>query len=187
MGKDRMELLRSYVQQTNTVSVYTREGEPLLAELGRFVVNFQYLESVMNSIIKELLDIDETTNLVMVDEINIMAKNNKLCKLLKLKLGSSGFFNDLFKITSRIIEERNFIVHSEIFGDLDSISFSNYPKSIKKFEFERKMYDHDKLKELNGNTRDLIALYTMVYMDLLPDDEVPFHADYDDLHRMAHQ
>lgn len=181
-----MSLLRSYMKHTNTVSVYTREGEPLLAEVGRFVVNFQYLESIMNSIFQELFKIDDRTNLVLVDGINIMGKNTKLCKLLKLKLGHSDFFNDLFKITSTIIEKRNFIIHSEIFGDADTISFSNYPRSIKRFESERRRYDLDKLKELNINTRNLISLYTMIFMDLLPDNEVPFSADYNMLFKKAH-
>ncbi|MFW3146630.1 MAG: hypothetical protein ACMUIE_07450 [Thermoplasmatota archaeon] len=186
MAKSRMGLLHSYVKQTNTVSIYTKEGETLLTELGRFVVNFQYLESVMNSIFKELFQLDNTTNLVLVDEISIMAKNNKLCKLLKLKLGHSGFFNDLFKITAEIIEERNFIMHSEIFGDADSLSIMNYPKGIRRFEFVRKKYDIEGMRELNQNTWELISLYTMVYMDLLPDEEVPFNADYDEQYRIAH-
>lgn len=186
MAKNRMELLHSYVKQTNTVSIYTKEGEPLLTELGRFVVNFQYLESVMNSIFKELFEIDSTTNLVLVDEINIMAKNNKLCKLLKLKLGHSNFFNDLFRITADIIQERNFIMHSEIFGDADSLSLRNYPKGIRRFEFVRKRYDIEGMGDLNRNTRELISIYTMVYMDLIPDEEVPFNADYDELYRVAH-
>ena len=181
-----MSRLRSYVEHTNTVSVYTKEGEPLLAELGGFVVNFQYLESIMNSIFREIFEIDDRTNLVLVDEINIMGKNNKLCKLLKLRLGHSNFFDDLFKITSTIIEERNFIMHSEIFGDADSISFRNYPRSIKRFEFVRRRYDLDKLKELNINIRNLISLYTMILMDILPDNEVPFNADYDELFKLAH-
>jgi hypothetical protein len=186
MPKDHMPLLRSYVKNTNTISVYAREGEPLLAELGRFVVNFQYLESMMNSIFKVLFEIDSRTNLVLVDEINIMGKNNKLCKLLKIRLGHSRFFNDLFNITAQIIEERNFIVHSEIFGHVDSLIFNNFPKSIKRFEFVRRRYDLEGLKELNSSVRELISLYSMVYMDLIPDDEVPFKAEYDSIYTLAH-
>ncbi|MGA1820174.1 MAG: hypothetical protein ACMUHU_04100 [Thermoplasmatota archaeon] len=186
MPKDHMELLRSYVRDTNTVSVFTREGEPLLAELGKFVVNFQYLESIMNSIFRLLLDTDQRTNLVIVDEINIMGKNTKICKLLKLKLGHSRFFNDLFKITSKIIEKRNFIMHSEIFGDARSLIFSNYPKSIKRFEFVRRKYGLEELRELNSNVQDLISLYSMVFIDLIPNEEVPFEADYDAIYISAH-
>ncbi|MGA1872159.1 MAG: hypothetical protein ACMUHY_00675 [Thermoplasmatota archaeon] len=186
MPKDHMSLLRSYVSNTNTVSVFAREGEPLLAELGRFIVNFQYLESIMNSIFKVLFGIDDRTNLVLVDEINIMGKNTKLCKLLKIELGHSKFFNDLFKITTHIIEERNFIIHSEIFGDAESLIFRNYPKSIRRFEFVRRRYDLEKLKELNSNVRDLISLYSMVYMDLIPNEEVPFEADYDSIYEKVH-
>jgi len=186
MLNNYIPLLRSYVKNTNTVSVYAREEEPLLAELGRFIVNFQYLESIMNSIFKELFAIDDRTNLVLVDEINIMGKNNKLCKLLKIRLGHSRFFNDLFKITTQIIEERNFIIHSEIFGDADSLIFNNYPKSIKRFEFVKRRYDLKGLKRLNSSVRDLISLYSMVYMDLIPNEEVPFEADYDSIYAAAH-
>jgi hypothetical protein len=187
MPRDYTPLLKAYIKNTNTVSVFTREGEPLLAELGRFIVNFQYLESIMNSIFKEIFDNDDKENLVLVDGINIMGKNTKVCKLLKLRLGHSKFFNDLFKITSRIIEERNFIIHSEIFGYADSLVFKNYPNSIKRFDFYRKRYDLEKLKELNSNTRDLISLYSMVYMDLIPNDEMPFEADYDMIYQRAHE
>jgi len=187
MSIDHMTLLRNYVHDTNTVSVFTREGEPLLAELGKFIVNFQYLESIMNSIFGLVLDLDERTNLVVTDEINIMGKNTKICKLLKLKLGHSRFFNDLFRITADIIEKRNFIIHSEIFGDARSLIFNNYPKSIKRFEFVRKRYGLDDLKELNSNVQDLISLYSMVYIDLIPNDEVPFEADYDSIYERAHE
>jgi hypothetical protein len=141
----------------------------------------------MNSIFKEIFDNDDKENLVLVDGINIMGKNTKVCKLLKLRLGHSKFFNDLFKITSRIIEERNFIIHSEIFGYADSLVFKNYPNSIKRFDFYRKRYDLEKLKELNSNTRDLISLYSMVYMDLTPNDEMPFEADYDMIYQRVHE
>ncbi|MGA1793614.1 MAG: hypothetical protein ACMUHM_06655 [Thermoplasmatota archaeon] len=187
MARDYTALLEAYVRNTNTVSVFTREGAPLLAELGRFIINFQYLESIMNSIFKEILCNDEKTNLVLVDEINIMGKNTKLCKLLQLRTGNSKFFNDLFKITTQIIEERNFIIHSEIFGHADSLVFKNYPNSIKRFEFVRKRYDLEKLQDMNKRIRDLISLYSMVYMDLIPNDEVPFEADYDSIYERAHE
>ena len=187
MSRNYTQLLKAYVRNTNTVSVFTREGEPLLAELGKFIVNFQYLESIMNSIMKVIFNHDDKTNLVLVDDIHIMGKNTKICKLLKIKLGHSKFFNDLFKITTQIIEERNFIIHSEIFGHADSLVFKNYPSSIKRFEFVRKRYDLDKLKDLNSNICDLISLYSMVYMDIIPNDEVPFEADYDSIYERAHE
>jgi hypothetical protein len=185
--KDMMPLLKAYIEHTNTDSFYAREGDELLAELGRFVINFQYLESIMNRIIQAMFGMDDRTNLVLMDEINIMHKTNKICKLLKLRIGHSKFFNDLFNMTRQLIEERNFIVHSEIFGDTEYLNFDNFPKGLKKFEAERRRYDLDSLEELNSEIRDLISLYTMVYMDILPDEEIPFHADYDELYRLAHE
>ena len=40
---------------------------------------------------------------------------------------------------------------------------------------------------MNKRIRDLISLYSMVYMDLIPDDEVPFKADYNMIYDRAHE